>query len=98
MDKVQKPSNSECYTPSSEPFRIYLNFSHLEIKSVNRSLTIEKADMLNNNFLNSVTIQEPVQRWSSKCKDRACDNVLPGQGYRTLQGAVIDECGAMVEW
>jgi hypothetical protein len=23
MDKVQKPSNSECYTPSSEPFRIY---------------------------------------------------------------------------
>jgi hypothetical protein len=24
MKKVQKPSNSECYTPSSEPFRIYL--------------------------------------------------------------------------
>jgi hypothetical protein len=23
MDKVQKPSNSECYAPSSEPFRIY---------------------------------------------------------------------------
>jgi hypothetical protein len=23
MDKVQKPNNSECYTPSSEPFRIY---------------------------------------------------------------------------
>jgi hypothetical protein len=23
MEKVQKPSNSECYTPSSEPFRIY---------------------------------------------------------------------------
>jgi hypothetical protein len=23
MDKVQKPSNSECYTPSPEPFRIY---------------------------------------------------------------------------
>jgi hypothetical protein len=22
MDKVQKPSNSQCYTPSSEPFRI----------------------------------------------------------------------------
>jgi hypothetical protein len=22
MDKVQKPSNSECYTPLSEPFRI----------------------------------------------------------------------------
>jgi hypothetical protein len=28
MEKAQKPSNSECYTPSSEPFRIYLdNFS-----------------------------------------------------------------------
>jgi hypothetical protein len=23
MEKVQKPSNSECDTPSSEPFRIY---------------------------------------------------------------------------
>jgi hypothetical protein len=23
MDKVQKPSNSVCYTPSSEPYRIY---------------------------------------------------------------------------
>jgi hypothetical protein len=23
MEKVQEPSNSECYTPSSEPFRIY---------------------------------------------------------------------------
>jgi hypothetical protein len=23
MDKVEKRSNSECYTPSSEPFRIY---------------------------------------------------------------------------
>jgi hypothetical protein len=23
--KAQKPSNSECYTPSSEPFRIYQN-------------------------------------------------------------------------
>jgi hypothetical protein len=25
MEKVQKPSNSVCYTPSSEPFRIYHN-------------------------------------------------------------------------
>jgi hypothetical protein len=23
MEKFQKPSNSACYTPSSEPFRIY---------------------------------------------------------------------------
>jgi hypothetical protein len=23
MDKGQNPSNSECYTPSSEPFRMY---------------------------------------------------------------------------
>jgi hypothetical protein len=28
MDKVQKPTNSECYTPSSEPIRInFLEFS-----------------------------------------------------------------------
>jgi hypothetical protein len=25
MDKVRNPSNSVCYTPSSEPYRIYLN-------------------------------------------------------------------------
>jgi hypothetical protein len=25
MDKVQKPSSSECYAPSSEPFRIYIH-------------------------------------------------------------------------
>jgi hypothetical protein len=25
MNKVQKPSNSKCYTPLSEPFRIYMN-------------------------------------------------------------------------
>jgi hypothetical protein len=24
MNKVQNPSNSECHTPSSEPFRIYM--------------------------------------------------------------------------
>jgi hypothetical protein len=24
MDKVQNPSNSVCYTPSSEPYRIYM--------------------------------------------------------------------------
>jgi hypothetical protein len=23
MDKVQKPSIDECYTPSSEPYRVY---------------------------------------------------------------------------
>jgi hypothetical protein len=23
MDKVQKPSINECYTPSSEPYRVY---------------------------------------------------------------------------
>jgi hypothetical protein len=26
VDKVQKPSNSEFYTPSSEPFRIYMDY------------------------------------------------------------------------
>jgi hypothetical protein len=25
MDRVQNPSNSECYTPKSETFRIYLS-------------------------------------------------------------------------
>jgi hypothetical protein len=30
-------------------------------------------------------------------KSRGCENVLPGEGYLTPQGSVIDECGAMVE-
>jgi hypothetical protein len=29
MDKVQKPSNSECYTPSSEPFGTYQRTKHM---------------------------------------------------------------------
>jgi hypothetical protein len=29
MDKAQKPSNSEFYTPSPEPFKIYLNFMNV---------------------------------------------------------------------
>jgi hypothetical protein len=35
MDKVQKPSNFECYTASSEPFRMYLEercLMHTETK------------------------------------------------------------------
>jgi hypothetical protein len=32
MDKAQKPSNAECYTPSSEPFRIYKNGTSADIK------------------------------------------------------------------
>jgi hypothetical protein len=32
MDKVQKPSNSECYTPSSEPFRIYMKYIQIIIQ------------------------------------------------------------------
>jgi hypothetical protein len=32
MDKVHIPSDSLCYTQSSEPFRIDLNYFHLEIK------------------------------------------------------------------
>jgi hypothetical protein len=27
MDKVQEPSDFECYTPPSEPFRFYLLYS-----------------------------------------------------------------------
>jgi hypothetical protein len=34
MDKVQKPSNPKCHTPSSEPFRIYLNLGSLKTFSI----------------------------------------------------------------
>jgi hypothetical protein len=30
MEKFQKPSNSECYTPSSEPYRIYFYQIHVQ--------------------------------------------------------------------
>jgi hypothetical protein len=32
MDKVQKPSINECYTPSSEPYRVYKPPFRTEIK------------------------------------------------------------------
>jgi hypothetical protein len=32
MDKVRKPSNSVCYTPSSEPSRIYMITYVLEVQ------------------------------------------------------------------
>jgi hypothetical protein len=34
MDNVQKLSNPECYTPSSEPFRIYFIISSLTISKI----------------------------------------------------------------
>jgi hypothetical protein len=36
MEKVQKPSNSECYTPSSEPFRKKIMFILNAVYSVLR--------------------------------------------------------------
>jgi hypothetical protein len=40
MDKVQKPSNPECYTPSSEPFRISFGAAAV---NVGQSTTLSKA-------------------------------------------------------
>jgi hypothetical protein len=34
MAKIQKPSNSKCYTPLSEPFRVYI-FILFEICNIN---------------------------------------------------------------
>jgi hypothetical protein len=35
MDKVQKPSNPKCYTPSTEPFRInpIIKFFYMKLKN-----------------------------------------------------------------
>jgi hypothetical protein len=41
MENVQKHSNSECYTPSSEPFRIYLDVI-LAYVSVNEKEILRK--------------------------------------------------------
>jgi hypothetical protein len=38
-----------------------------------------------------------IQMAAGHLRDRGCDNVLRGQGYRTLKRAVIDGHGTMVE-
>jgi len=37
-------------------------------------------------------------RLSPQLKDRGRDNVLPGRGYCTPHGAVIDGSGALMKW
>jgi hypothetical protein len=39
MGKVQKHSNPKCYTPSSEPFRIYKNIMLLKMEAADISKT-----------------------------------------------------------
>jgi hypothetical protein len=34
MDKVRKPTISVCYTPSSEPYSIYLLYDNLQVESI----------------------------------------------------------------
>jgi hypothetical protein len=46
---------------------------------------------------NSVHSKLQVVERKAQLKDQECDNVLPGQGYHTLEGTVMDEYGAMVE-
>jgi hypothetical protein len=45
-----------------------------------------------------MTSQVLGQRWSPQLTDRGSDNALSVQGYRTTQGAMIDEHGSMLEW
>jgi hypothetical protein len=55
MDKVQKPSNPECYTSSSEPFRIY---KCVPFDSNSRSVIILKW-VLEKSFFGNVSMVEP---------------------------------------
>jgi hypothetical protein len=52
MDKVQKPSDSERYTPSSEPFRFYSN-----------NLTVQMGDFCVRRQAYSVLIYMTVDIW-----------------------------------
>jgi hypothetical protein len=44
MDKVQKPSINECYTPSSEPYRVYprdrWQFDNVYLKRIQLSISV----------------------------------------------------------
>jgi hypothetical protein len=42
MDKVHKPSDSLCYTPSSEPFIFYLQLINLFVWSQIKKIIKEK--------------------------------------------------------
>jgi hypothetical protein len=39
-DKVHNPSDSECYIPLPEPFRIYLNFFHMTASLESKNVSI----------------------------------------------------------
>lgn len=45
----------------------------------------------------SVTSGGLSHRRGSRPEDWVCDNVLPGEGYRTPQKAVIEKYGSMVK-
>jgi hypothetical protein len=48
MDKVQKPSNSVCYTPSSEPYRIYMSTCIFNLHGVDVHIrTLNYVDFVN---------------------------------------------------
>jgi hypothetical protein len=44
MDEVQKPTNSECYTPLPKPFRIY-NYTAFTKKLLDFSIVLTYSDM-----------------------------------------------------
>jgi hypothetical protein len=63
MDKVQKPSNPECYTPSSEPIRIYLMktpWSYLKETLVQKSCVtlddVSTAEVINDALYGNKTL------------------------------------------
>jgi hypothetical protein len=62
MDKVQNPSNSVCYTPSSEPYRIYFKIACFA-QSCNCVWYIQKFDIQSNEFYSKVRLCKHV----SKC-------------------------------
>jgi hypothetical protein len=52
MEKVRKPTNSVCYTPSSEPFRIYSPFSFC----TNPNLEVSVTEVMDLNLTRCVDI------------------------------------------
>jgi hypothetical protein len=50
MNRVEKPSNSECYTSSSEPFRIYEEERVLEFISIGHIIHGEEEMKTSNTF------------------------------------------------
>jgi hypothetical protein len=85
MDKVRKPSNSLCYTPSSEPSRIYHRNSILLVVSAAENL-------LKDHEINAFVYESETDSDVSRAME-----VSEGKYRRSAHGGDSSFCG-LISW